>query len=200
MSLTLPLNHEAFGVAAAILSGVAGLTYIQSILAGRSRPSRVTWWVLGFLNGAIAASYFVSGARSTVWLPLEFSASFILIGFLSARYGEGGWSRIDAGCFVGAIAALGAWWLFRSADLGLALLVTVDALALAPTIAKAWQRPWTEDRLAWMVGTGASVLNVLAVDQWTLSVAAYPLYVLVSNLLILLFLLRPMPEMLRNAV
>lgn len=192
-------NHEALGMAAALMSAAAFVAYLYSILIGRTQPSRVTWWVHGFLNAGIAASYYAAGARSTIWLPVEFSVSFLAIGLLSIKYGEGGWTRLDGGCLLGAVVGLGAWWLFRSSELGLVLLTIVDLLGLTPTFAKVWSRPWTEDRLAWFIGTGASMLNVLAIDRWTLWISAYPLYVLASNVLILILFMRTRPEAQRNA-
>ena len=186
-------------MAAALMSAAAFIAYLYSILTGHTQPNRVTWWVLGLLNAGIAASYYAAGARSTIWLPIEFSVSFLVIGLLSIKYGEGGWTRLDLGCLLGAVLALGAWWLFRSSELGLALLTAVDLLGLMPTIAKVWSRPWTEDKLAWFVGTGASMLNVLAIDRWTLWISAYPLYVLASNILILILLMGTKSEALRNA-
>ena len=159
----------------------SGLIYISDIFRGKVRPHRVTWWILGFLNCGIATSYYASGASTTIWLPLEFGISFLLIGILSIWYGEGNWQWIDTLCLVGAVVGICLWWWTRSAPIGLIAFVAVDALGLLPTMLKAYYRPWTEESWAWFTGTLAGLLNVLAVDVWSPEIALYPIYVFVTS-------------------
>ncbi len=176
--------QQTLGAAAALVSFLAGGVYIVDIFRGRVRPHRATWWILGFLNCAIAASYFVSGARTTIWLPLEFGLSFLVIGGLSLKYGDGSWREADTYCLAGAVIGIFAWWFTRSAPVGLAVFVAVDLLGLTPTIMKAYRRPWTENSSAWAVGTVAGFLNVLAIDTWSPEISLYPVYVFLSSALI----------------
>jgi hypothetical protein len=172
------------GALAAFVSFIAGFVYIVDILRGRAKPHRVTWWVLGLLNCAIAASYYASGATTTILLPLEFGISFLIIGVLSIKLGEGQWQSVDSYCIVGAIAGIALWWFTRSAPFALGVFVAIDLLALIPTMIKAYLRPWTEDSSAWLLGAIAAFLNVLAINAWSLQVSLYPLYVFLTSGLI----------------
>lgn len=185
MLTALPAETQLLaGIAAALLSFCAGVIYVIDILRGRARPHRVTWWVLGVLNCVIAASYYSSGALTTVWLPLEFGISFLVIGLLSIRYGDGEWRTIDSSCLIGGLVGVVAWWFTRSAPFALALFTAVDFVGLAPTIVKAYRRPWTEKSAAWIVGTAAAFLNVLAIDNLAPEISLYPVYVFVTSALV----------------
>src|SRR5882672_4662201 len=81
-----------FGLAAAALELLSLPIYIRSILKGETKPDRVTWWVLSLVSCMIAASYFASGARETVWLPIIYAACMLIVALLSLKFGDGPFS------------------------------------------------------------------------------------------------------------
>lgn len=173
--------HQVLGIGAGLLQLTALPIYVRDIFRGGTKPSRVTWWILGFLNAMIAASYFASGARATIWIPIAYAIGFFIIAVLSIRYGEGKWTSFDRICVAGALTAGLIWWLADVPQLTLFLLVAIDFFGLLPTIIKAYKKPGTENRVSWTIATIASVLNVAAIETWVLAVAVYPLYVLITN-------------------
>ncbi|MDE2133926.1 MAG: hypothetical protein KGJ49_04945 [Alphaproteobacteria bacterium] len=185
--------HEAFGITAAVLSFVTCPMYVLAIVRGQTKPDRVTWWVLAFVSGMIASTYHAVGARETLWLPVEYTLSFLIVAFFSIRYGDGPprLHLLDRICVAGAIASGLIWWALNSPAIALLACIVTEFIGLFPTIVKAYARPWTENRPAWIIATVASALNVLALTSYGLTLSAYPIYVLATNIVILVFLLRP---------
>ncbi|MDB5195278.1 MAG: hypothetical protein JWO84_462 [Parcubacteria group bacterium] len=180
-----------FGIAAGILSFVAYPVYIRDILRGETKPSKVTWWVLAFLNAALTASYYASGARDTIWIPISYTLGFSVVAFLSLKYGEGNWEKSDWICLTGAAVSLFLWWFLQSAEVALYLIIITDFIGLVPTIYKTYKRPWTESRLSWSIALIASALNVIAIEDWSPAISFYPFYVVITNALIVGFILFP---------
>lgn len=181
-----------FGVAAGILQVVAGFWYVRSIVRGETKPNRVTWWIIALVNGMIAVSYFAAGARATIWLPAVYAASFAVIGVLSLKYGEGPVSlnAVDRISLGGALASAVVWAVVRSPVPALFMNMATEFIGLVPTINKSYRRPWTENRVSWILATFASLLNVFAIGEWTVVIALYPIYVFITNLIITCFILR----------
>src|SRR3989344_8778501 len=94
-----------FGLAAGALQLVASAIYIVSILRGKTKPDRVTWWILALVTGMVTVSYFASGARETIWLPAAHTLAFTVFGILSLYYGEGpaALSALDRFALIGAL-------------------------------------------------------------------------------------------------
>jgi hypothetical protein len=184
--------HVFLGVTAGALGLAANPLYVVAMVRGSTKPSKVTWWVLAALHLFLAASYYAAGARETIWLPVAYAISFLLVAVLSVRYGESGWRTTDTISLLGLSASGAAWCISRGPQMGLAIATCVEFFAIIPTIEKAYRRPSTEDRPAWLVATVAASLNVLAVDSWTPAIAAYPAYLLASNGLIAWLLIRPL--------
>ncbi len=176
--------YAVMGILAGVLSFVAYPIYIRDILRGITKPSKVTWWILALLNGVITASYYASGARDTIWIPVSYTIGFSVIAFLSLKYGEGSWEKSDWICLAGACISLLAWWFLQSAEVALYLLIVTDFIGLAPTIYKSYKRPWTESKASWVVAALASILNILAIESWTVSISSYPVYVAITNIAI----------------
>ncbi len=184
--------HDIFGIAAGLLEVVAISSYIRSIFKGTTKPNRVTWWILAIVSGIITISYFASGARETIWLPVAYTLAFTIIGLLSIKYGEGkpSLSLIDRISLAGALVSASVWLLVKSPIPTLFMSMVTELIGLGPTINKSYQRPWTENRLSWILATIASFLNVLAVGEWTVVIAGYPLYVLLTNSIIVYLIMR----------
>ena len=181
-----------FGITAGILAFVPCPLYIYAILKGETKPDRVTWWILALVSGMIALTYDATGAHETIWLPIGYTASFFIIALFSLRYGDGPMHlhTLDRICLVVALASFVVWRLLDAPFLALLMSMATEFAALVPTAIKAYERPETEDRSAWVVTSVASLLNVLAITPWTFFIALYPVYVFVTNIIITYFIVR----------
>lgn len=174
------------GIIAGVVAFGAYVVYVVSILKGKTKPNRATWWIWAFMGLVLALSYKFSGADTTVWVPyVEFLGPFI-IALLSIWYGEGGLKeKTDLFCLLGAITSVILWIIFNNPVIALVTNLAVDSFAIIPTIKKSYLRPEGENFWAWF-GTGvADSLNMFAVGRFTFAVLVYPIYMLVSDLIII---------------
>lgn len=177
------------GILAGIISFSAYIIYIISIVRGISKPNRVTWFIWTFMGLVLAITYYFSGARNTIWSPIVEFIGPLVIALLSIRYGEGGIKdKTDFICLAGAGISIVVWLLFDAPIVALVMNLIIDAFALIPTIKKSYTRPETEDFWAWF-GTGAGdTLNLFAVERLSFGILIYPIYMLVSDLVIITIL------------
>lgn len=173
------------GILAGVIAFIAYIVYIKSILKGESKPSRATWWIWTVMGGTVGLSYYFSGAENTIWVPfVEFIGPFS-IALLSIKYGEGGLEeRTDLICIFGAIISIILWIIFNNPVVALVTNLLVDSFALIPTIKKSFLRPENEASSAWfgtLVGDG---LNLFAIEKMTFAILIYPIYMFISDLIV----------------
>lgn len=180
---------ETLGIIAGVIALLAYIVYIISILRGQSKPNRATWWIWAFMGLVLALSYKFSGASNTVWVPYMEFLGPLSIALLSIKYGEGGiTSKTDIFCLLGAVTSVILWIVFNSPVIALVTNLAIDSFAIIPTIKKSYLRPEGEDFWAWF-GTGfADTLNMFAVERFTFAILLYPIYMLVSDLIIIFIL------------
>lgn len=183
------------GIIAGVIALLAYIIYIISILRGGSKPNRATWWIWSFMGLVLAVSYYFSGAENTIWVPIvEFIGPFS-IAILSLKYGEGGLeNKTDLYCIFGALLSIALWIIFDNAIIALVTNLFTDTFAIVPTIKKSYNKPEGEDFSAWF-GTGlADTMNLFAVERGTFGILVYPIYMLVSDLIIIIILLIKKPR------
>ena len=178
------------GIIAGIIAFSAYIIYIVSIFRGKTKPNRATWWIWAFMGFVLALSYYYSGAENTVWVPIVEFIGPLSIAILSLKYGEGGLkSKTDIICMAGALISVLLWIIFNNPVIALVTNLAIDSFAIIPTIKKSYLRPEGEDFWAWF-GTGlADSLNMFAVEKFTFAILIYPIYMLVSDLIIIFILL-----------
>ncbi len=178
------------GQVAGGLSFFAYILYYISIVQGRSRPNRATWIILTVVGVLIAASYYASGARNTMWVALAYTVGPLIAAILAFKYGEGGTTRFDIYCLVGCAASVILWVLSENPVYTLVINIFIDFLGILPTLKKSFIDPLSEDGLAWSVTTFSNLLNIFAIELWVFSVAVYPVYMLIVNGLVTTFIFR----------
>ena len=178
------------GIVSGALSLLAYVIYIFASVFGKTRPNRVTWWVLTLVGVLIASSYYAEGARNTFWIALSYTLGPLIIAIVSIWRGEGGSSKFDLFCLGVALASILVWILSGSALLTLLVNMLIDLFGLLPTIKKSFLKPEGENRGAWLLETVASFLAILAVEEWLFSIWIYPLYLVLLNGAITLLLYR----------
>jgi hypothetical protein len=167
----------------------AYILYIISILRGKSRPERATWWIWTLMGLVLATSYHFSGASNTIWVPImEFLGPFA-IALLSIRYGVGGiHSKIDIICLLGACVSIALWIAFKNPIVALVTSLAVDAFALFPTLKKSYTRPQDENFWAWFGTMSADTLNLFAAERFSFAILVYPAYMLLSDVIVVCLL------------
>lgn len=178
------------GLIAGIIAFLAYIIYVISILRGKTKPNRATWWIWAFMGLVVGLSYYASGAQNTIWVPFVEFIGPLSIALLSIKYGEGGLdNKTDLICLFGAILSVILWIIFDNPVIALVSSLVVDSFAIVPTIKKSYLRPEGEDFWAWF-GTGiADSLNMFAVEKFIFAILVYPIYMLVSDLIIIFVLL-----------
>ena len=174
---------------AGAIAFLAYVIYIVSILRGKSKPNRATWWIWAFMGVVLVLSYQASGAENTIWVPFVEFLGPLIIAILSIKYGEGGINnKTDIICLVGSFVSIILWIIFNNPVIALVTSLAVDSFAIIPTIKKSYLRPEGEDFWAWF-GTGiADSLNFFAVEKFTFAILIYPIYMLTSDIIIVAIL------------
>ena len=179
------LEYLVFVAAAGSLA--AALVYIRAMFRGQTKPNRVTWFmwaVAPFIATAAAVCSGVGWAVVPVFMSgfspfLIFSASF----FCKKAYWK--LSTSDYLCGVLSAIALVLWYLTRDPNLAIAFAIGSDAFAAVPTLVKAWHNPKTESAWPFIIGTFSPMTSFLAATAWTFSELAFPAYLVVINVLLL---------------
>lgn len=165
-----------FGALAACLGVISFLPYIFSILQGETRPHRTTYGIWSLIGLVEVLSYFASGARITVLLPLIYLLGEAAIFLLSIRRGMGGTSRLDIFCLAGAALGVVGWAVTDNPHVALYLSLSASFCGFLPTVKKTYLLPHTENNLSWTIASMAAMLNLLAVPHLAFDMFIYPVY------------------------
>lgn len=169
------------GWVAGLIEIAAIARYVHAIFRGNARPNRATWWILTLVGFLVAGSYYATGARHTMWVPLAYAIGPLFVAILSLKYGEGGWTRFDRTCVVAAMLSTALWVISDSPTLALLLFLSIDLAGLLPTMRKSYFDPASEDAPAWWLSFIAGLFNLAAVERWEFGIAVYPLYIAAGN-------------------
>ena len=189
--MTFHEMQPLLGVVAGVIGFIDYLIYARSVMRGKTRPNAATWIGTSAVWFVVLVSYFLVGARDTLWFVIASTAGSFLVALLTVRY-EVKWQRSDFVCLTGAAGVGAIGFLTESPLNALYAAMGVDFLALFPTMAKTWKHPNWEEPFPWIVTVAASVLTVMAVAlPWELEIAAYPVYLLIMNGVVLALIYRP---------
>mgnify|MGYP001585981149 FL=1 len=125
---------ELAGKLAGIIAVLAYIPYIIAILRNKTSPNRATWFIWALVSFIMLISYYLSGARNTIWLPLGYVIGSSVIAILSIWYGEGGWTILDRSCLLGAGASIALGIVLKIPQVVLFTNILNDFFGILPTI------------------------------------------------------------------
>ena len=179
---------EYLVIVAAAASLLAASVYIRSMFVGRTKPNRVTWLMWSIAPLIAAAAAFSNGVGWAV-LPVFMAGFSPLMIFTASFFAKKAyWKLSTFDYFCGALSglALVMWWLTNNPNVAIVFAVASDALASVPTIIKAWGNPETESIWPYVVGVFGGASSLVVATMWTFSAYAFPSYLIVINILVLL--------------
>ncbi len=167
----------------ALVSAAGSVPYILAVIRGTVRPRLVSWAVWAVLAGVMTVSAFAEGAMaSAVMTSITFIAC-ATVTVLGWRQRQGGVSRLDIVCLLGAVLGIASLAIFKNPLVALAVSVAVDIIAFIPTLVHAWVSPYEESLTCFALSAIGGTLAVLAVLTGEISLPAllYPVYSMVFN-------------------
>ena len=184
-------SQEIFIAISTLLAFISPFFYISAILKGKARPHRTTRIVLLTITILSTASLFAQHNTVAIWLSaVSMLQSIVIFGF-SIKYGMGGWAKLDIACLVIAVVGIVLWKVTENPAIALYLAILADFVGMVPALVKTYRMPHTEIWSFFLIDTFAGVSSLLAVAKWTPEEYSYPLYIMVINFVMVLFILMP---------
>jgi hypothetical protein len=182
--------HQIAGLIAGVFSIVGYIVYGYVLLSKRKNinPNLSSWMLWTSSYVLICVSYYFSGARTTIWVPLVYAVANIVILLLIFKHGYYKLGTFEKILIAVTILSVPAWAIFNTPFATLVINMGIDGAAIIPTALKVYRRPLSENKTAWGFFTLADVTNIFAIQKWSLRIALYPVVAAICCLTTFLFL------------
>lgn len=176
----------------AIVQLIGIFSYIKDTLKGGTKPNRVTWlmWSIAPIIATIAA---LSKGVGISILPVFISGFGPFLVFVFSFANKNSYwkvSKFDYLCGGFSLLALILWIITNNANIAIMFSILSDGFAAIPTFIKAWKYPETETLNAYTTGLFNIFTGFFAIQIWNFSSLAFPIYLIISNTLITIFICR----------
>jgi hypothetical protein len=162
------------GLLSAIIFVIADIPYLRDTIKGTTKPHRVTWGVVVFLNVVGFANQFASGADNSLWI---FAAAVVMtasIFIASLKNGVGGQSKSDIFSLITCSLGVILWLVFKDPVFSIFANIFVGFVALLPTYKKTKKDPDSETKITWLLGTISTMLAAISVGELNVMLLLLP--------------------------
>lgn len=173
-----------FIVISSILAIVNILPYIRDVYRKKTKPRIVSWLTWSLLTAIACAASFSDGQYATGILLFLASVETMSVVILGLRYGDRQFGTFDIGCQVAAIIGLILWLIFNSPSIAIIATVIIDVIASLPTLRHAWQKPFEETAITFLLGAIAAFFTLMASNSLAITAVVFPAYLVIMNSLI----------------
>lgn len=191
-----------FVIAAAAFQLFGGYAYIRATIKGRTKPNRVSWalWAAAPIISIIII--FHEGAQSWAALPV-FMAGFIpvlvLLGSCFNKQAYWKLQKFDYVCGAMGVISLVLWVVADQPVIAVVMLAMTDCFAALPTIRKAWHHPETETAIVYVAAMFGGIAGLANLTELAVIEFAFPLYLVLINVLILVAINRRALPLIRGS-
>lgn len=164
------------GIFSGLLVIIADIPYILNAYKGKTKPHRITWFIVFILNVISLANQHASGATHSLWLIIGGTIASLAVFAIAVPKGTGGFAKLDIIVLIGVIFGLFLWWLLGAPLASIICGVIVSIIALIPTFKKSYYDPASETRITWLIGAIAGFLAAVSVGKLDYSLLIIPVY------------------------
>jgi hypothetical protein len=183
---------EVFGLLSALVLLIGGLPYLRDIWQKKIHPHILSWLGWSFITALGGSAMLAEGSRWVVTLLFANTLLCLIIAGMAIIKRVGVWraSVYDGLFFALGIIGLVLWQISDMPVIALIFAIVADFSFGVPTIIKTYKFPETETYFAWAASTTSGLLSLFAVEKFTFTELAYPLYLFIFDTLVLLLVLR----------
>jgi hypothetical protein len=191
----LATNYKViFSLIAIVITFVAYVPYIHSILNGSVKPHVFSWIIWGITTCiAFLAQFYAKGGVGAIPVGISGVITIFVASLAFIKRGDLTIHRIDWIFFISAIMSLPVWYLTSDPMWAIIILTLVDMLGFGPTIRKAYSEPFQENIVFFALFLVRNVLVIIALENYSLTTVLFPASIVIACFfLIFLILVRRM--------
>jgi hypothetical protein len=171
----------AFIAISSIITILAVLPYIIDVVKGNTKPRVVSWFTWVLLTAITAAASFSDKQYASAILSLTASIECLIVVILGLKYGDRKFTLFDISCQIGALVGIALWLIFNSPGLAIIAAILIDVIGGLPTLKHAWEKPYEETWITFMLSGLGAMFTVFAVNEVSITALANPLYLVIIN-------------------
>jgi hypothetical protein len=186
----LPVSY--IGILAGLFTLAGYIPYVIRIVKGEIKPERSSWLIWTLASFIVLISYYVIGARETIWVPLAYVIGSATITTLAlSKHGQYGWGLLEKVSLVIAFVSSIRWIFWENVFLALLLNLGMSFVGYVKTIKTLFKdKNYQEDVPGWLLYFIGAALNIYALKTWTPEIASLPIMFFIMNGITLSFVLR----------
>lgn len=178
-----------FSGIAIILTFLAFIPYIRSIVSGATKPHFFSWLIWGTTTIIVFFAQIEAKGGIGAW-PVGVSGCItIFIAALAViKHADIKITKIDWLFFLAALTSLPFWYFTSNPLWAVVVLTVVDLLGFGPTIRKAYDCPHDENIPFFMLFIARNLFVILALEHYSLATILFPLSVGSACILLLIMI------------
>lgn len=171
------------GIFAVILTFVIYIPYIYDTIKGKTKPHIYSWFLWAFVTFILFALQVTGKAGAGSLVTLVTAILCLIVFILGLRNGEKQITTFDTVTFIIALIAVGIWIFAKQPVVSNILIVTINTLAVLPTLRKSWNKPHTETLFSWTMAAFRNAMGIIALENYSILTWLYPVSSLIVNVL-----------------
>ena len=180
------LYKELLSAVAIVLTLIAFIPYIRSILHGTTRPHVFSWLIWGITTFVVFIAQLEDRGGVGAW-PIGVSGTITLLIALLAyvKRAELTITGTDWLFFLAALSSLPFWYVTSDPLWAVVILTSVDVLGFGPTVRKVYRAPHSESLLFYALFAVRNLLVILALENVSLTTVLFPAAIAAACLLLI---------------
>lgn len=160
---------------AIILTFVAFVPYIRSILKGKTKPHVFSWVIWGITTFVVFLAQLSDKGGVGAW-PIGISGiiTMLIAGLAYTRKVDITITRTDWVFFISALSAIPFWYITSDPLWAVFILTSVDLIGFAPTFRKAYEKPFEEQLLLFNIMTLRNIIAIIALENYSITTILFP--------------------------
>jgi hypothetical protein len=182
----LPVWFTLFSIVIRLYSGTQ---YGWGVLHDKARPNPVTWFLWGLTPLIALLAQLQYGLHPQVYVLIALAVSPFAICALTLLKHDTRRHFTPFTLICGVLAVLGVilWRVTSIPELAIVFSILADIFATLPTLRKAYHDQSSEYALPYFLSMASMFITLLTIQDWAFAVYAFPLYMLIINMVLWAF-------------
>ncbi len=174
------------GILSVAIALVVSLSYIYSMVRGKTRPHIYSIAIDAVLTSIVLAGVIVAGAGAGAWNLVVSAVLVWVMVVLCLKYGTRDITISDAFFAFGAALSIALWVITKDPMWSVILASGINMLSVVPTFRKTWNDPHSEPLTIWGLNALKHSVAIGALAIYSSTTLVYPVTAIGMNIVFIL--------------